>query len=96
MLTNSIKYADASRLPHITITAFIENGRPVLTFADNGIGIDLVRHKDKVFGLYKVFTKRKDAHGVGLFLVKSQVESQGGSITVSSTLGQGTTFTITF
>jgi PAS domain S-box-containing protein len=96
MLTNSIKYADANRPPHISITAFIENGRPVLTFADNGIGIDLDRHNDKVFGLYKVFTKRKDAHGVGLFLVKSQVESQGGSIVVDSTLGKGTTFTITF
>jgi sensor histidine kinase regulating citrate/malate metabolism len=74
----------------------MENDSPVLQFSDNGIGIDLNRHSGKIFGLYKVFTRRKDAHGVGLFLVKNQVESQGGNISVASTLGEGTTFTIHF
>lgn len=96
MITNSIKYASADRPPHISITSYMENNRPVLVFSDNGIGIDLNRHSGKIFGLYKVFTRRKDAHGVGLFLVKNQVESQGGNISVASTLGQGTTFTIHF
>jgi len=96
LITNSIKYASADRTPQITITSHKENENPVLIFSDNGIGIDLNRHSGKIFGLYKVFTRRKDAHGVGLFLVKNQVESQGGNIGVSSTLGQGTTFTIHF
>ncbi|UPT67131.1 MAG: ATP-binding protein [Sphingobacteriales bacterium JAD_PAG50586_3] len=96
MITNSIKYASTDRAPHITITSYMENDGPVLQFSDNGIGIDLNRHSGKIFGLYKVFTRRKDAHGVGLFLVKNQVESQGGNISVTSTLGQGTTFTIHF
>jgi PAS domain S-box-containing protein len=96
MITNSIKYASTDRAPHITITSYMENDSPVLQFSDNGIGIDLNRHSGKIFGLYKVFTRRKDAHGVGLFLVKNQVESQGGNISVASTLGEGTTFTIHF
>jgi PAS domain S-box-containing protein len=96
MITNSIKYASADRPPHISITSYMENDSPVLVFADNGIGIDLNRHSGKIFGLYKVFTRRKDAHGVGLFLVKNQIESQGGNIGVKSTLGEGTTFTIHF
>jgi PAS domain S-box-containing protein len=96
MITNSIKYASADRAPKISITSYLENDSPVLAFSDNGIGIDLNRHSGKIFGLYKVFTRRKDAHGVGLFLVKNQVESQGGNISVASTLGEGTTFTIHF
>lgn len=96
LITNSIKYASADRTPHITIASHKENENPVLVFSDNGIGIDLNRHSGKIFGLYKVFTRRKDAHGVGLFLVKNQIESQGGNIGVNSTLGAGTTFTIHF
>lgn len=96
MVTNSIKYASPEREPKIIIRSYIDDGRPTLTFSDNGMGIDLNRHGGKIFGLYKVFTRRKDAHGVGLFLVKNQVESQGGSISVDSKLNVGTSFTIQF
>ena len=96
MLTNSIKYASPNRTPHITIRSYIQEGRPVLAFLDNGIGIDMEKHGHKVFGLYKVFTKHTDAHGVGLYLVKNQVESQGGTITLKSEVDVGTLFTITF
>lgn len=96
MLTNSIKYASPQRKPYIQIKSMYKEGHPVLQFTDNGIGIDLLKHGEKIFGLYKVFTKHNDAHGVGLYLVKNQIESQGGKIAVQSEVDQGTTFTIHF
>ena len=68
----------------------------ILTFKDNGIGIDLLRNKDKIFGLYQRFHNHPDSKGLGLYLVKSQVEAMAGTITVASEVGKGTTFTITF
>jgi signal transduction histidine kinase len=61
---------------------------------DNGLGIDLDKHGDKLFGMYKTFHTHKDSRGLGLFLTKNQVESMGGKIEVESALGQGSTFKI--
>ena len=67
-----------------------------LRVQDNGLGIDLAKHGSKLFGLHKTFHEHKDAKGVGLFLVKTQVEALGGSITAESELDQGTMFIIRF
>jgi signal transduction histidine kinase len=68
----------------------------VLTFKDNGIGIDLKRNADKIFGLYQRFHDYPDSKGLGLYLVKSQVEAMGGTISVQSEVDKGTLFTLTF
>ena len=95
LFTNSIKYRAQNRKLIITISSAIVDNKLILTFKDNGIGIDLERNKDKIFGLYQRFHNYPDSKGLGLYLVKSQVESMGGIITVESTVGRGTTFTIT-
>lgn len=74
----------------------MEDDEPVLTIADNGLGIDLERHGDKLFGLYKTFHTTKDAKGLGLFITKVQVEAMGGRITVESAVDRGTSFHIHF
>ena len=51
---------------------------------------------DKIFGLYKTFSSRKDGRGVGLFITKNQVEAMGGSVDVESIPGEGTTFKVYF
>ena len=96
LLTNSIKYRAESRQLRVTINSKIVDDNLVLTFKDNGIGIDLQRNKDKIFGLYQRFHNHPDSKGLGLYLVKSQVEAMGGTITVESEIGKGTTFTIIF
>lgn len=73
-----------------------EKGLKVLEYSDQGKGIDLSLHADKIFGLYKTFHKHEDAHGVGLFLIKNQIEAQGGNIQVFSKVDAGITFKITF
>lgn len=96
LLTNAIKYRAENRQLKVNISSKVVDDNLVLTFKDNGVGIDLVRNKDKIFGLYQRFHNHPDSKGLGLYLVKSQVEAMGGSINVESTVGKGTTFTITF
>ncbi|MDR6760425.1 PAS domain S-box-containing protein [Flavobacterium sp. 2755] len=96
LLTNSIKYKSENRKLKISITADQIDNYAILTFKDNGIGIDLERNRDKVFGLYQRFHNYPDSKGLGLYLVKSQVETMGGTISIDSEVNKGTTFTITF
>ncbi|WP_238567965.1 PAS domain-containing protein [Flavobacterium sp. ASV13] len=96
LLTNSIKYKSENRKLKISIIAEQIDNKAILTFKDNGIGIDLERNRDKVFGLYQRFHNYPDSKGLGLYLVKSQVETMGGIITIESEVNKGTTFTITF
>ncbi|OOQ58381.1 hypothetical protein BC343_11505 [Mucilaginibacter pedocola] len=97
LISNALKYRRADIPLEIKLKTYINNQlRTVLECSDNGLGIDLTLHGKKIFGLYKTFHNRKDAHGVGLFLVKTQIESQGGQIEVESTPGNGATFKIIF
>ena len=96
LLTNSIKYKSENRKLKISIATSQINDTVVLTFKDNGIGIDLERNKDKVFGLYQRFHNYPDSKGLGLYLVKSQVETMGGTIDIESEVNKGTIFTLIF
>jgi PAS domain S-box-containing protein len=96
LLTNAIKYRSENRQLRVTLSSKVINDDLILTFKDNGIGIDLVRNKDKIFGLYQRFHNHPDSKGLGLYLVKSQVEAMGGNINVTSAVDKGTTFTIIF
>ena len=94
--TNAMKYSHPERAPIISFFHSIEDGKPVLAISDNGIGIDLAIHGKKIFGMYKTFHKNSNARGLGLFIVKNQVESMGGTIQVQSKINEGSTFKIIF
>jgi len=97
LLTNAVKYCHPDRDPIITIKTSKEpNGDTLLTFTDNGIGINMAFAKDKIFGLYKRFHNNTDSKGIGLYLIHSQITALGGKIEVESEVNLGTTFTLTF
>jgi len=96
LLSNAMKYRSPKRKPKIQVETLQSGNSTVLRVSDNGIGIDMEKFGDKLFGLHKTFHEHKDARGVGLFLVKTQIEVLGGSITAESKLDEGTTFIITF
>ena len=96
LISNAVKYKSPDRLPLITINAVKSNEGVLLSISDNGLGIDLDRYGDKIFGMYKTFHNRKDAKGFGLYLIKNQIEAMGGSITVQSVIDKGTTFNVYF
>ncbi len=96
LTSNALKYRAPMRPLELSINSKIENNLIVLSISDNGLGINLDAHQDKVFGLYKRFHTHTEGKGLGLYLVKTQVEAMNGKIMVSSELNVGTTFTIEF
>tara|TARA_R110000744_G_scaffold363903_1_gene472337 strand:+ start:240 stop:842 length:603 start_codon:yes stop_codon:yes gene_type:complete len=96
LVSNAVKYKSPNRTLLITINAVKSNEGVLLSISDNGMGIDLDKYRDKIFGMYKTFHNRKDAKGFGLYLVKNQIEAMGGSITVQSEVDKGTTFNVYF
>lgn len=96
LISNAIKYARPGQPPELTITSERAPGKVVLKFKDKGMGIDLERHHENVFRLYKRFHLDIEGKGVGLFMVKTQVETLGGRISIQSDVDQGTEFTIEF
>lgn len=95
LISNSIKYRRSRIRPAIRIRSFQKDGHISLVFEDNGLGMDLPAYGEKVFGLYRRFHPyQAEGKGMGLFMVKSQVENLGGKISVQSEVGKGTIFTI--
>jgi PAS domain S-box-containing protein len=93
-LSNGIKYRHPERSPVVALDMKVVDGKKVLQITDNGLGIDLEKHGEKLFGMYKTFHGNSDAKGIGLFITKNQVEVMGGKIEVESEVNKGTTFKI--
>jgi PAS domain S-box-containing protein len=94
LISNSLKYKRVGTPLVIEIKSFLSNGKTGLSFKDNGIGIDLSKHGSELFGLYKRFHLGSEGKGIGLFMVKSQVDALQGTIIVRSELNTGTEFII--
>tara|TARA_R110000744_G_scaffold201279_1_gene320459 strand:- start:2320 stop:7266 length:4947 start_codon:yes stop_codon:yes gene_type:complete len=96
LISNSIKYKKQDIPSVIDIRSHLKNDKIELIFKDNGRGIDLKKNVDQVFGLYKRFHREIDGKGMGLFMVKTQVEALGGKISIESEVDKGTEFKIVF
>ena len=94
LLSNSLKYRHPDRNPKIICETYFDKEHTYMTFEDNGLGIDLEKHKDKVFGMYRTFHQNTNAKGIGLFITRNQIESLGGSIQIESAVNVGTKFTL--
>lgn len=95
-IINAVKYKDSERNPVVILSTTSENGYTVLSIRDNGLGIDLKKYGDKLFGMYKTFHDHTDSKGIGLYITKNQIQAMKGKVTVSSKVGVGTTFNIYF
>lgn len=96
LITNAIKYAKPGEAPQISISTQKIGGVNQLKFSDKGIGFDLDKVKDKLFGFHQKFHDNADGKGIGLYLIHNHIISLGGTITVESKVNEGTTFTISF
>ncbi len=97
LISNSIKYRQLDIPILIEIKSQFINNKIILLFKDNGMGIDLEKQNDRIFGLYKRFhIHEAEGKGMGLYMVKTQVESIGGSISIKSEVNKGTEFRIEF
>ncbi|MES2703264.1 MAG: sensor histidine kinase [Bacteroidota bacterium] len=96
LISNSLKYSQPDVPVNITVATREEDGKTILSVKDNGLGIDLEKHGDKIFSLGQVFHQGYDSKGLGLYITKKQIEAAGGTITVQSKVNEGCEFIVTF
>jgi len=97
LISNAVKYGKDGGW--VKVSALSDKGCIKLVVADNGEGISQ-EHLEKIWGrFYRVDDVRNDEYGssgLGLSMVKSIVELHGGRISVESTPGEGSIFTVVF
>ncbi|MBC7914779.1 MAG: PAS domain-containing sensor histidine kinase [Pyrinomonadaceae bacterium] len=94
LIVNSVKFRQDGISPSISIFTKKKGDKIIFRFIDNGLGINLSKHQKDIFKMYKRFHQHIPGKGMGLFIVKTQVQILGGSIDVSSILDIGSDFTI--
>lgn len=93
IIRNAVQAMDGKG--HLTITSTLNEGRIITTIQDTGPGIPQ-EYLSKVFDPFFTTKDQGKGTGLGLNIVHRLIEKYGGSISVESIVGQGTTFTITF
>jgi len=96
LISNALKYRSPERKPEIGISSYRKGNSVYLSVADNGLGIDMQKHKNNFFKIGKVFHHHPDAKGFGLYMIKAHIEALGGKIWVESAPDKGATFFIEF
>ncbi|HTF21426.1 MAG TPA: two-component regulator propeller domain-containing protein [Chryseolinea sp.] len=96
LISNAIKYRHPSREPVIKVKTERLDEEICLILEDNGLGIDLVQYRGKLFNLYSRLHFHVEGKGMGLYLVKTQMVSLGGRIEVTSEVNVGTVFKLYF
>jgi len=96
LISNALKYRSPDRQLIIHIKATRTDNSVLLMVKDNGLGLDLEKHKDNVFKIGKVFHKHPNAKGLGLYMTKAQIDAMGGKIWLESAPDRGATFYIVF
>lgn len=94
LLSNAIKYRSPQRALRVIASSWRENGNAVFEIADNGLGFNVARHNENLFKLYKRFHTHVEGRGIGLYLIKSQVDVLHGSIEVTSEPDKGSVFRV--
>ena len=96
LLTNALKYRKPDQKPLIELRTYRDKKDILLEVKDNGLGINLDRYGHQIFKLQKTFHKHPESRGIGLFMIKNQIEAMGGEISIKSKENIGTTFFINF
>jgi signal transduction histidine kinase len=96
LIANAIKYNDKGEQGTIDVSCEDIGDRLRISIADNGMGID-PRYRERIFQMYQRIAPREiEGSGMGLAIVKKQVEHYGGSVTLKSELNQGSVLTFTW
>jgi len=94
LLSNAIKYSDEKKEEMtIAISTYKEHHNFVIEIADNGVGIDK-KHIDKIYNMFYVTSNVNKGTGLGLYILKQNIEKLHGKVEVHSEVHVGTKFTV--
>jgi signal transduction histidine kinase len=96
LFDNSIRYKNERQAHVISIDSEYQEDFLKIIFKDNGSGMDLKKYGRNLFKAFKRFSNNTQGSGTGLFLIKSMLEKNHGSIEVNSEPGMGSIFTLSF
>ena len=95
LMANAIKYSKRDTVPKLKIWTELIDQKISIHVKDQGVGINLEKDGNKLFKLYTQLNKDIKGKGLGLYMVKTQVQLLNGEINVKSELGIGTEFIVT-
>jgi signal transduction histidine kinase len=96
LMSNAFKYIDRARKGRLDIKAEEEYGKIKITFTDNGLGFDSESQKEKIFKPFSRLSLKGEGKGLGLFLVKIQMDAMNGVVEISSLPNVGTSVSLYF
>ena len=94
LISNAIKHRHPERRPQVLVKSDQQGEVLLLEITDNGVGIDMERYGEKLFGMYQRFNLDTEGKGLGLYMAKAQLEALNGTVEVQSEVGVGTVFTL--
>ncbi len=94
LVSNALKFRSPARTLQVRITTRRNQQYTTLTVADNGLGIDLSAFQNDLFKMYKRFHDRHEGKGLGLYMIKSQVDQLNGFVDINSTPDKGSEFVV--
>lgn len=96
LLSNSIKYARPGVPARIKVFSRQHKGAKQLVLIDNGLGFEMDKVGNRVFGFKETFHSNSDSKGIGLYLIYNHITALGGKIEIESQPNQGSKFIISF
>jgi PAS domain S-box-containing protein len=97
LISNALKYSFPGRKPEISVKTVTNSDKTISMFvSDNGSGLNMAKYGHHVFKLRKTFHRHPESRGIGLFMIKNQLEVMGGKISLSSVEGDGSVFQVDF
>ena len=95
LITNAIKYHNIDQAdPYIAVGVNYSSKEATIEISDNGIGISET-HLQNIFKMFYRADERSSGSGLGLFIAKEAIDKLKGTLTVTSKVGQGSTFVLT-
>ncbi len=98
LIGNALKFTAPGKAPKIRLNGRVfDNGRCALIVEDEGVGFEM-RFADRLFQPFQRLHSRQEypGNGMGLAICQKIIERHGGTISVESSLGRGTRFTVFF
>ena len=94
LVDNAVKYARPEAAPEIALSGSGREGHYELSVVDNGMGMSPDEARQAFEPFYRAQRAKAPGTGLGLSIVKRVAEASGGSVSLQSTLGRGTTLVL--